>query len=272
MPRGASGGLSTKRVVDGIARVLERDERVLVVALDDANYLLFENELNRVLYSLLRTHEVHPGTKIGVIVILSDLTVDLGARLDGRVQSIFRPGEVHFTPYAADEVSAILDERAQQGFYPGVLPRRQLDLVVDQTMKAGDLRVGIDLLKRAGIAAEMNGRRRIERDDVCSAFAASRFIQLDSLLRTLREDERAVLLEVARIATGEAEITSGDLFGRVKEASGVGYTRFWEIMAKLETLHLVEIHYRPQRDPTLRGRTRTIALRYEPERILDRLG
>ena len=42
--------------------------------------------------------------------------------------------------------------------------------MVDQTMKAGDLRVGIDLLKRAGIAAEMDGRRRIEEADVCRAY------------------------------------------------------------------------------------------------------
>jgi len=261
-----ASGTSTKKVVDAVARLLERDNTILVVALDDANYLLFENELNRVLYSLLRTHEVHPGTKIAVIVILSDLSVNLPERLDARGQSIFRPGEVYFNPYTSDEVAIILDERARQGFYPGVLATDELDLVVDQTMKSGDLRVGIDLLKRAGIAAEMDGRRRIQEEDICRAYTASRFLHLDAVIRTLRGEERDVLGGLARVSGECDEITSMDLFERLREEIGISYTRLWEIITKFEAMHLVDIHFR-----TTRGRTRTITLRYEPEQILERL-
>ena len=257
---------STKQVIDGVARVLDRDQKVLVVALDDANYLLYENELNRVLYSLLRTHEVYPGTKIGVIVILSDLTIQLAERLDARAQSIFRPGEVYFSPYSSDEVRAILDERARQGFYPGVLSGEQLDLVVEQTMKGGDLRVGIDLLKRAGIAAEMDGRRRIEDQDVRRAYTASRFLHLDAVIRTLDTDERGVLDHLARASAERDEITSGELFDEIHEELGLRYTRYYEIVTKLEAMRLVDITFRAGR-----GRTRTVNLRYEPERILERL-
>jgi archaeal cell division control protein 6 len=264
LPR--SAGTSTKKVFDAVARVLERDQKVLVVALDDANYLLYENELNRVLYSLLRTHEVYPGTKVGVIVILSDLSVNLAERLDARAQSIFRPGEVYFSPYTADEVREILDERARQGFYPGVLSGEQLDLVVERTMKGGDLRVGIDLLKRAGIAAEMDGRRRIEDEDVLRAYTASRFLHLDAVIRTLGADERGVLEQLARASADRDEISSGDLYEQVREASGLGYTRVWEIVTKLEAMHLVDIQFR-----TGHGRTRMVHLRYEPEQILERL-
>ena len=257
---------STKQVIDGVARVLDRDQKILVVALDDANYLLYENELNRVLYSLLRTHEVYPGTKIGVIVILSDLTIQLAERLDARAQSIFRPGEVYFSPYSSDEVRAILDERARQGFYPGVLSGEQLDLVVEQTMKGGDLRVGIDLLKRAGIAAEMDGRRRIEDQDVRRAYTASRFLHLDAVIRTLDTDERGVLDHLARASAERDEITSGELFDEIHEELGLRYTRYYEIVTKLEAMRLVDITFRAGR-----GRTRTVNLRYEPERILERL-
>ncbi len=268
-PRASSGGVSTKKVLEAIAKLLEREHRVLVVALDDANYLLFENELNRVLYSLLRTHEVHPGTKIGVIVILSDLSVDLAARVDTRVQSIFQPSEVYFNPYTTDEVRTILDERAQQGFYPGVLPARELDLVVDQTIRTGDLRVGIDLLKRAGIAAEMDGRRRITDRDIRNAYATSRFLHLDAVIRTLRDEERVVLAVIARASLTNPEgdeLTSGTLYERVQGERSVGYTRFWEIVTKLETMHIVDIRYR-----SAGGRTRVITLRYEPSQVLDRL-
>lgn len=265
--RPRASGTSTKQVMDGIARILERENGVLAVALDDANYLLYENELNRVLYLLLRTHEAHPGTKIGVIVILSDLSVDLSARLDARVQSIFRPGEVYFSPYTVDEVRAILDERARQGFYPGVLTTDGLDLAVDQTMRAGDLRVGIDLLKRAGIAAEMDGRRVIEPDDMRRAYSASRYLHLDAVLRTLREEERDVLRALAESSAEENDaITSGELYRQIGQKAGLKYTRFWEVMTKLETMHVVDIHYR-----SYPGRTRIVSLRYEPEQILSRL-
>ncbi len=257
---------STKQVIDGVARVLDRDQKILVVALDDANYLLYENELNRVLYSLLRTHEVYPGTKIGVIVILSDLTIQLAERLDARAQSIFRPGEVYFSPYSSDEVRAILDERARQGFYPGVLSGEQLDLVVEQTMKGGDLRVGIDLLKRAGIAAEMDGRRRIEDQDVRRAYTTSRFLHLDAVIRTLDSDERGVLDHLARASEERDEITTGELFDEIHEELGLRYTRYYEIVTKLEAMRLVDITFRAGR-----GRSRTVNLRYEPERILERL-
>ena len=66
-----SSGTSFKQVFDAIARILVKDEIVLLVALDDANYLLYENEINKVLYTLLRSHESYEGTRIGVIVIIS---------------------------------------------------------------------------------------------------------------------------------------------------------------------------------------------------------
>ncbi|HNO08442.1 MAG TPA: AAA family ATPase, partial [Methanoregulaceae archaeon] len=46
-----ASGTSFKQVFDAIARMLLKEEVVLLVALDDANYLLYENEMNRVLYS-----------------------------------------------------------------------------------------------------------------------------------------------------------------------------------------------------------------------------
>ena len=67
----------SSRSFDAVARLLRKEEIVLLVALDDANYLLYENEINKVLYTLLRSHETYEGTRIGVIVIISDMDVDL---------------------------------------------------------------------------------------------------------------------------------------------------------------------------------------------------
>ena len=90
-----SSGTSFKQVFDAVARILVKEEIVLLVALDDANYLLYENEINKVLYTLLRSHETYEGTRIGVIVIVSDLDVDLSRAVDARVASVFRPAEIY---------------------------------------------------------------------------------------------------------------------------------------------------------------------------------
>lgn len=93
--------------------------------------------------------------------------------MDARVSSVFRPTEIYFPPYSEEEAGGIIKERVMQGLYPGCLQEEMFDLVVAQTMKSGDLRVGIDLLKRAALNAEKRASRVIEREDICRAYDVS---------------------------------------------------------------------------------------------------
>jgi cell division control protein 6 len=261
-----ASGTSFKQVFDAIARLLQKEEAVLLLALDDANYLLYENELNKVLYTLLRSHEAYPGTRIGVIVIISDLDVDLSREVDARVASVFRPTEIYFPPYSETEVRSIIQERVLQGFYPGVVTEGMLDLVIAQTMKSGDLRVGIDLMKRAGLSAEMHARREIEREDICGAYSVSKYLHLAYSLKTLKDDEKQLLRTLASRSAGEGDMNAGEVFQAVKDAMGIGYTRFYEIVRKLDAMRLVNLQYRDGK-----GRTRVVSLRYDPVRVLSYL-
>ncbi|MEN6610339.1 MAG: ORC1-type DNA replication protein [Methanoregulaceae archaeon] len=262
-----ASGTSFKQLFDAVARLLLKDETVLLVCLDDANYLLYENELNKLLYTLLRSHESYPGTRIGVIVVISDMEVDLKQAIDIRVSSVFRPTEIYFPPYTADEVKGILEARVFQGFYPGVLPHELLDLVVEQTMKTGDLRVGINLLKRSGLSAERAARKAIERDDICSAYEAARYLHLAATLRTLKTEEQVLMRALAELSKTEKEMNAGEVFTSVKETLKIGYTRFYEIIKKFDEMRIINLQYRDGK-----GRTRLISLRYDPEKILEHLG
>jgi cell division control protein 6 len=261
-----TSGTSFKQVFDAVARILQKEEIVLLVALDDANYLLYENEINRVLYTLLRSHEAYPGTRIGVIAIISDMNVDLLREVDPRVASVFRPTDIYFPPYSADEARQILTERVMTGLYPGVLSEAMLDLVVDQTMKSGDLRVGLDLLKRAALNAEREARKKIEEDDICRAYQISKYLHLSFTLRTLKKEEKDLLKTIARISTEGTEMNAGEVYACAKEGTKLGYTRFYEIVKKLDAMRLINLDYREGR-----GRTRVITLRYEPQRVLELL-
>ena len=261
-----SSGTSFKQVFDAVARILVKDEIVLLVALDDANYLLYENEINKVLYTLLRSHETYEGTRIGVIVIISDMDVDLSRAVDARVASVFRPTEIYFPPYADAEVREIMKARVMQGLYTSVLSDTLLDLVVEQTLKSGDLRVGIDLLKRATLSAERAARRSIEQEDICGAYEISKYLHLNYTVKTLKDEERQILKFLAERSSRDHEMNAGDVYKAFKESVSIGYTRFYEIIKKMDAMRLVNLQYREGK-----GRTRVITLRYDPVKVLEYL-
>jgi cell division control protein 6 len=262
----SAAGNSFKRVFESIAQQMVCQDRVVVVALDDANYLLYENELNKVLYLLLRSHEAYPGTRIGVIVIISDMEIDLSREIDGRVRSVFAPTEIYFSPYTESEVYHILQERVLQGLYPGVLSDEMLRLVAGHTLATGDLRVGIDMLKRATLNAEMAAEREIGREHIRAAYKVSRYIHLQYSLKSLSKDEKEIMRILAEASKADEQLTTGELFETIKETHKIGYTTFYEIIQKLDGLRLLNLQYKEGR-----GRTRTINLRFDPDKILSYL-
>lgn len=259
----SAAGNSFKRVFESIAQSMVELNRVVVVALDDANYLLVENELNKILYILLRSHEAYPGTRVGVIVIISDMEVDLSREIDSRVRSVFSPTEIYFPPYAEAEIYNILRERVLQGFYPGVLPDDMLRIITAHTMAAGDLRVGIDMLKRSALNAEMAAEREISREHIREAYKVSKYVHLQYSLKSLSAEEKDLIKLIAKASKADEQLTTGDLFEVAKKELKIGYTTFYEMVQKLDSLRLLNLQFKEGR-----GRTRLINLRYDPDKIL----
>ncbi|MFB6164006.1 MAG: ORC1-type DNA replication protein [Haloarculaceae archaeon] len=260
-----TSGVSFKKLFGQITEQLVEDDEVLAVALDDVNYLFYESEASDTLYSLLRAHEAHSGAKIGVIVVSSDLDLDVIEALDGRVQSVFRPEEVYFPKYDEPEIVDILQERVERGFHEGVVDAPILDRVAELTAEqGGDLRVGIDLLRRAGLNAEMRASKQIAEEDVEQAFETSKHVHLSRHLRGLSESERA-LLDVLADHDGDL---AGDIYDAFQEETDLGYTRYSEIINKLDQLGLIEATYTSVDG---RGRSRELSLQYDAEAIAERL-
>ncbi|WP_042705353.1 ORC1-type DNA replication protein [Methanomicrobium mobile] len=262
-----ASGTSFKNLFDQVCKILSDKDAVLLVCLDDANYLLYEKEISNVLYTLLRSHEANEGVRIGVITIISDMTVDLMQEVDNRVASVFRPSEIYFAPYSQSEISEILNQRVMQGLYPGVLSSDIFELIVEQTMKSGDLRVGIDLLKRSALNAEKDARKEIVKDDVCRAYLISKYLHLSSSVKTLSDEEKGLLKAIAQMSQKEKEMNAGSVFDELKDSLKIGYTRYSEILKKFDSMRLINLNYKEGK-----GRTRLITLRYDPSRIIDILG
>ena len=61
-------------------------------------------------------------------------------------------------------------------------------------------------------------------------------------------------------------MNAGEVYRTIKDRIGVGYTRFYEMVKKLDAMRLIDLEYREGK-----GRTRVISLRYEPSKILEYL-
>jgi cell division control protein 6 len=259
-----ASGISFKKLFGQVTEKLVEEDDVLVVALDDVNYLFYENEASDTLYSLLRAHEEHSGARIGVIVVSSDPSLEVIDELDSRVQSVFRPEDVYFNVYDREEIASILGNRVERGFHDDVVSTTVLDYVAEKTAESGDLRVGIDLLRRAGLKAEMRASKVVERRDVDEAYETSKFVHLSRSLESLSDSETE-LLEVIVEHEGKQ---AGEVYEEFQEVSGLGYTRYSEIVNKLEDLGIVATNYA---EVDGRGRSRELHLEYEPEAVLSRL-
>ncbi|UPM43455.1 ORC1-type DNA replication protein [Halocatena salina] len=260
-----TSGISFKKLFGQITDRLVEQEEVLAVALDDVNYLFYESEASDTLYSLLRAHEAHTGAKIGVILVSSDLDLDIIEELDTRVQSVFRPEEVYFPRYDEPELMDILQERVDRGFHEGVAGRDILDRVAELTAgTGGDVRVGIDLLRRAGLNAEMRASTTVEIEDIDRAYDKSKYIHLSRRLRDLSDTEIALVKAIAE-HNGER---AGVVYESFEDRTGLGYTRYSELINKLDQLDLIDAEYTSVDG---RGRSRKLSLTYEESAVRERI-
>lgn len=257
-----ASGASFKKIFNEVTKYIVEHEKVLLVALDDINYLFYENEVNDILYSILRAHETHPGARMGVIGILSDTGVP--HILDPKVESVFLPEEIQFPQYSLDEIRDILLNRSKMGFFPDVLDKNVLENIAQHTFSLGDLRVGIDLLKRSGLNAEKRASKTIAQEDVDAAYEKSRLVHLSYIMRTLKKDEKTLLGLIA----DAHQSNSGDLYKIFHKKTSLGYTRFYELLNKLNSVKLIDADFTGK---GARGRTRIVNIRYKPEEVKIRL-
>jgi len=261
-------GIPLRRLVGRITQELTRRGAVLVVCLDDAGYLVPENVLNDLLASILRMHEGYPGTRTGVVLTISDVGIDLVRCLDPATLSVLQASEVYFPLYTAGEVREILTHRIRAGLYPGVVPPAALDLLVERTNACGDLRVGLEMIRRAVIAAETDARTEVTEEDVLTAYAASRNLQVAMAVASLDAGDREVLDAVLEADREEEEaVIAGTAYIRAREKMPMSYTGFYHRLHKLERLRLVDLL-------VVRGmgQTRVILVREGVEEALSAAG
>jgi len=259
-----SSGTSVKQLIDAIGLFVQSAKVTPLVCLDDANYLIYDEQFNNIIYPLSRMHETHPGTNFGIIVIISDTSIDLHQAMDVRVQSTFRPEVIQFPPYSAQEMAGILNLRVKAGLFPHVFPPNLLDVVVDNCMAHGDVRLGLTLIKRSVLGAEKEARTSVTEDDLNHAIDSLRDSRLSDLISFLANDEKLVLKQIALLFNEESSPTTKEVSDSLPPG-GPKLTRLSEILKHLDMLRLIELEYATSG----RGRRRYVHLHVDRAAVLS---
>jgi len=106
--------------------------------------------------------------------------------------------------------------------------------------------------------------RSVEAQDVEKAYDKSKYVHLSRRLGELTDSESA-LVEVIAEHDGER---AGDIYEAFHDQTDLGYTRYSEIINKLDQLGIIEASYTNVEG---RGRSRELTLQYDSDAVLERL-
>jgi archaeal cell division control protein 6 len=255
-------GVPFSRIYGEIMKKLSNEGKALVVALDDVNHLFYSKNANQIFYDILRAHEVFPGVRTGVFAIISD--IEFRYMLDKNVNSIFIPREVVFEPYTLEEMVDILKDRVRVGFYADVLSDAILNQVADLAYSAGDLRVGIELLRTIGNFAEADASKTVEKIHLQAAMQDFNSTSLQDTIKSLSDDEKGILKIISSITFDQKNPAAGDLYNLLSEKKTLSYASFDRALKKLEFVRLVDTRFTGK---GVKGNSRLVILRFDPEEI-----
>ncbi len=250
-------GVPFSRIYDQIMKDLQKNQKSLVVALDDINYLFQSKNANKVVYDLLRAYEEYPGVKTSIFAILSDL--EFKYAFDKNVNTVFIPQEITFPLYTYSEIEDILRDRVNAGFFPNVMNDDVLEQISMYTLENGDLRVGINLLRSCGNIAEADASREITEEHFEKAIDSLVSVNIVETLKSLNDLEKSIL---RMIADYEGVYTAGELSELFKQKTGSSYASFNRALDKLEFVRLIDTKFTGK---GVRGNSREIILRFNPD-------
>jgi len=241
-----SSGIALKKLYEKIAQTLATRKKSMFVILDDADFLVSRKIFHEIVNNFLRLHEEYP-----ISVGLSSVHSTQCPLLDNGLTSVFIPTIIKFPSYSWDETFDILNTRVKIGLYPNVVKNEIIEKITDYAVSKGDIRFGIDLLKRSVIIAEKRASTIAEFIDVDTALIEASNERMKRYLKVITDSETALLNLASDLGTSQA----GDLFCAFSNRTRKGYTTFHKSLNKLIDAKLVDSHIENRGK---NGRTRII--------------
>lgn len=237
-------GWSTERVYNILREKIDETERVIVIALDEIDKLVYKNG-DDALYHLTRINDDLTKAKVSVIGISNDLK--FMEFLDARVKSALGEEKMVFPPYNAEQLKDILNQRASLAFEDGILDEGVVPLCAAlAAQEHGDARRALDLLRVAAEIAERNQDIRVTEAHVNKAKNKIELDCVSEAMRTLPTQSKLILMGIfINEQQGNAKLTTGDVYETYKELcrmTGMAVLtqrRITDLISELDMLGLI---------------------------------
>lgn len=191
-------GYPLNEVYSKLYEELEAVGGTVLIVLDEVDQIGNDDSI---LYQLprARANEYLETAKVGIIGISNDFKFREG--LDPRVEDTLCEREIHFPPYDAADLQAILDRRSELAFHANVLAEDIVPLCgAFAAQDRGSARQALDLLFEAGDLARRNGTERVTESEVRRARELLEKRQIEQSLLDLTTHGHLTLFAIALLA------------------------------------------------------------------------
>ena len=247
-PRFPDRGFSVQEMLEVLRKQLKKREAQLLLALDEVDALLNKSGSN-LIYSLTRFSDESSREKNPISLLLISQK-DIIPIIDSSALSTFKRSNVlSLNKYTRDELYDIVRQRVDIAFNINTVDKESLDLIADIASEWGDARFSIELLWKAGIAADHQRVNLVIAEHVRAAKAETYSVITESKLRNLDRHHLLTLYAIAKrlkkdatayVNTGDAEKTYAITCEEYDEKPR-SHTMFWNYLKDIENSGFINI-------------------------------
>jgi len=241
-------GFSIQEMLDVLRKQMNKRGSQLLLVLDEADALLKKSGSN-LIYNLTRFSDESTagGNPVSLLLISQK---DLLPMFDSSALSTFKRSNVlSLNKYTRDELHDIVWQRVSLAFYNDTVQEDCQDLIADIASEWGDARFAIELLWKAGIAADHQHVKSVTPEHVRAAKAETFSVVTESKLRNLEKHQLIALYAIAKrlkkdgtayVNTGDAEKTYAITCEEYNEKPR-SHTMFWSYLKDIENAGFINL-------------------------------
>lgn len=247
-PRFPDRGFSVQEMLEVLKRQLTRKKTHLIIVLDEADALLKKNGSD-LIYDLSRFSDESTQQQIGISLLLVSQHDILRLLDDASISTFKRSNRITLDKYTRDELFDIVNQRVDLAFLPATVQEDSIELIADIASEWGDARFAIELLGKAGIAADHEHTDKVVPEFVRAAKAETYSVVTETKLQNLNRHQLLTLDAIANRLQrdGTAYLNTGDaekmysFICEQHEEKPRGHTMFWQYLKDIENAGFITV-------------------------------
>jgi len=272
-PRFPDRGFSVQEMLEILRKQLQKRNAQLLLVLDEVDALLKKSGSN-LIYNLTRFSDEQTTNKTPISLLLISQK-DILNMIDTAALSTFKRSNIlQLNKYTRNELYDIVQQRVNLAFHKETVEQDSIELIADIASEWGDARFAIELLWKAGIAADHQHMQTVTPEHVRAAKAETYSIITETKLRNLEKHQLLTLYAIAKrlkkdgtayVNTGDAEKTYAVTCEEYNEKPR-SHTMFWNYLKEIENAGFINL--KPSGKGQL-GTTQLISLPDIPAEIVS---